>query len=280
VSLPSHRAVRRRAARIWRAARTGLLFSLFGIGAVVVAGVWLPLLSLLDRGRGSDLRAQRVIHSLFSLFVWLGSVLHSWRVSYDGLERLAAGPALIVANHPTLMDVVFLISLLPQADCVVKRAAWKNPALAGMVRAAGYIPNGGGVELVEECSARLQKGRTVVLFPEGSRSPERGLGHIQRGAAHIALQSGCGIIPVVIDCQPPALKKGDAWYALPIQRLEYRIAVGSKVYARDLIGASGAAETAGTAGTGGTEASLVLSARRLSRWFRDYFESRLQHELA
>jgi len=256
--------VRRRAARIWRAARTGLLFSLFGIGAVVVAGVWLPLLSLLDRGRGSDLRAQRVIHSLFALFVWLGSVLHSY-VTY----------ALIAANV-----VVFLISLLPQADCVVKRAAWKNPALAGMVRAAGYIPNGGGVELVEECSARLQKGRTVVLFPEGSRSPERGLGHIQRGAAHIALQSGCGIIPVVIDCQPPALKKGDAWYALPIQRLEYRIAVGSKVYARDLIGASGAAETAGTAGTGGTEASLVLSARRLSRWFRDYFESRLQHELA
>jgi len=262
---PSHRVLRLGAARFGRAARSGLLFSLFGVVAVVVAGTWFPLLSLFDRGRSSELRAQRAIRWLFSIFVWLGSLIGSWRVTYTGLERLGDGPVLIVANHPTLMDVVFLISLLPQADCVVKRAAWKNPALSGMVRAAGYIPNTGGTTLVDECAARLQQGRNVVLFPEGSRSPRHGLGRIQRGAAHIALQSGCGIVPIVIDCQPPALKKGDAWYALPDQRLEYRIAVGSKVYAKDLIDA---------------ETSMVLSARRLSRWFREYFETELQHELA
>jgi 1-acyl-sn-glycerol-3-phosphate acyltransferase len=265
LSLPSHRALRLRAARIGRAARSGLLFSLFGVGAVLIAGLWFPLLSLLSGGRGSELRAQRAIRALFAAFVRLGSAIGSWRVTYSGVERLSHGPVLIVANHPTLMDVVFLISLLPQADCVVKRAAWKNPALSGMVRAAGYIPNTGGMSLIDECAARLQQGRNVVLFPEGSRSPLHGLGPIQRGAAHIALQSGCGIVPVVIDCQPPALKKGDAWYALPDQRLEYRIAVGSKVYAKDLVDA---------------ETSLVLSARHLSRWFREYFETELQHELA
>ena len=73
---------------------------------------------------------------------------------------------------------------------------------------AGYIPNDGGRALVEACDERLQAGRSVILFPEGSRFPERRLRRFQRGAAHLALESDCPITPALIRCEPPALGKG------------------------------------------------------------------------
>jgi hypothetical protein len=64
---------------------------------------------------------------------------------------------------------------MPQADCVVKSAAWKNPALRWVLRAAGYVRNDGGSALVDDCVARGLWSLARV-FPEGTRSPSRRLG--------------------------------------------------------------------------------------------------------
>ena len=101
---------------------TGFLFATFGAGAVVLAGVVIPLTMQLGRKREApDLVAQRIIHRAFQLFVRLGAGLRIFALSASGTERLREGPGLVVANHPTPLDVVFLISCMPQADCIVKR---------------------------------------------------------------------------------------------------------------------------------------------------------------
>ena len=100
---------------------------------------------------------------------------------------------------------------MPQADCVVKAQAWRNPALRGIVSVAGYIPNLDGEEAIRACAERLAAGRWLVVFPEGSRSPVRGLGRFHRGAAHMALEAGVPILPVTVSCEPPALKRGQPW---------------------------------------------------------------------
>ena len=236
---------------------TGFLFATFGAGAVVLAGVVIPLTMRLGRRRAaSDLAAQRIVHRAFQLFVRLGAGLRIFSLSGSGTERLGEGPGLVVANHPTLLDVVFLISCMPQADCIVKREAWRNPFLRGIVTAAGYIPNEGGRALVEACGERLQAGRSVILFPEGSRSPERGLGHFQRGAAHLALETGCPITPVLIRCEPPALGKGRPWYAGPNSRLEFSLVVGEPVRAKELVKG---------------DVPSVIAARQVTAALRDHF---------
>ena len=88
----------------------------------------------------------------------------------EGGERLQRDGLLVLANHPTLIDVVCLISLLPNADCVVKRAVARNPFMRGPVRAAGYISNDDGAGLVDDCVAAVHAGGTLVIFPEGTRS--------------------------------------------------------------------------------------------------------------
>jgi 1-acyl-sn-glycerol-3-phosphate acyltransferase len=263
-------------ARLPRTAAHGLMFALFGVASVLLAGVIIPVTvkilvafkrvtigrsSAADETTAGHNVAQSMIHHLFRAYVWLGTLLGVWRVEATGLERLRAGPVLVIANHPSLLDVVFLLSFIPQGDCVVKGEAWRNPALGGMMRAAGYIPNDVGETTIEQCMERVAAGRTVVLFPEGSRSPDVGLGPMKRGAAHVALRSGCTLLPVTIDLDPPTLKRGQAWYKLPNRKFLYSFAVGEPTVAKDLV-----------------EADLApsLAARRINSWIREYFETRLE----
>ena len=255
--------------RLERGARvigTAFLFASFGLGAVVLGAGLIPLATaFMSRGQARDLRAQRMIHAAFAFYVRMGSVLGLLGLAESGTERLRAKGTLVVANHPSLLDVVYLISRMPQADCVVKAEALRNPALRWIVRMAGYIPNDQGKEVVHACAERLRAGRSVVLFPEGSRSPERGLGRFKRGAAYAALESGCPILPVVIQLEPPALKKGQPWYRLPNQRLKYSLIVGEPVHARDLVDEG---------------LPRAIAARKINAHLRAYFEERLVHGAA
>jgi 1-acyl-sn-glycerol-3-phosphate acyltransferase len=226
VSRPSRSP--RRLARGWRALRTGLAFVTFGVGAMVVAAlVW-----VVARGAPArrEVRAQRIVHRAFRLFAWWMATLGLIRVSWIDAKRLdGAGPRLFVANHPTLIDVVLLLARIPQADCIVKTAARRNPFMRGIVARAGYLANDEGDALVEACAARLAAGRSVVLFPEGTRSPRGGLRRFQRGAAHIALKSGCPIVPTIITCRPPTLLKGQPWHDVPDRRAQYTVRVAEPV---------------------------------------------------
>jgi 1-acyl-sn-glycerol-3-phosphate acyltransferase len=228
--------IRARIAHLLRRLGTGFLFVTFGVGALVIAGIVFPFVAWRsEAGETRERVAQRLIQRSFAFFVRLGTALHLFEVRETGTDRLAHGASLVVANHPTLLDAVFLISHMPQADCIVKSEAWRNPFLRHVVRIAGYIPNGEGPQVVDTCVERLRAGRSVVLFPEGSRSPERGLRPFKRGAAHIALRSDSPITPVYITCLPPALKKGQPWWAVPDRKLVITIDVASPIVARDLL---------------------------------------------
>jgi 1-acyl-sn-glycerol-3-phosphate acyltransferase len=225
----------------WRALRTGLAFFIFGAGALVLAFGVFPLVRLLPGAPDRrQLRAQYLVHLTFRVFVAIMRALGLIRVCGVGTERLGVpGARLVVANHPTLIDVVLLIACMPQADCVVKQAYWRSRIMRRVVAAAGYIPNVDGEDLVRACVTRLAAGRALLLFPEGTRSPRNGLGPFRRGVAHVALRSGCDPIPVVITCDPPTLMKGTKWYDVPDRTAVLRVEVGPPIAIRDVAGDSG-----------------------------------------
>jgi len=256
-----------RASRLERLARiagTGFLFVAFGVGGLLLAGVVIPLAAW-RRGDQRPLVAQRWIQRTLASYLALGTHIRIWEVQAQGAERLREAGQLVIANHPSLLDVVLLLSFMPQADCVVKKSAWSNPMLRSILRIADYIPNDEGQKLVDTCAQRLAAGRSVILFPEGSRSPQRGLRAFQRGAAQVALHAGCPILPVHLGCDPPALKRGQAWYALPPERLTFSVRVDRPAQAKDVIR---------------TDAPRPIAARRLTEWMQSQFESEHQHAIA
>jgi 1-acyl-sn-glycerol-3-phosphate acyltransferase len=261
--LETLRRAPRLASQAARVVGTGLAFGAFGVGGVLLAVTLFPLARRLPgTPQERALRPQRLIRHAFRVFVGLMRGLGLIRVSTRGLERLGEpGPRLVVANHPTLIDVVLLVAHMPQADCVVKREAWSNPFLRVVVDGVGYVPNDAGNALIEACVERLRAGRTLLLFPEGTRSPRGGLGVFHRGAAHIALRARCEILPVVIRCTPPTLGRGEPWYKVPERRVEFDLV------AHDSIGPRGLGDKA-----------PALAARELTASLREFFARELSHQ--
>ncbi|WP_083452190.1 lysophospholipid acyltransferase family protein [Candidatus Burkholderia verschuerenii] len=174
-----------------------------------------------------------VVHRYFHCLVTILRVIGVMRLEVKGkIGRIERG-TLVVANHPTYLDIMVLLALIPSACCVVKRAHWRNPCFWGIVRAAGYVSNAGGTSMVEECMQRLAAGYSVIVFPEGTRSPSRGALHpFGRGFAHVALaaQAERGfrelpVAPVALDCDPPVFTKERRWYHVPPRPFRFEVTV-------------------------------------------------------
>lgn len=211
---------------LWRTVWTGISFLLFGFGALLFGLVYAPILNLVVRNRERRRQhARKLISRLFGGFInFMALFLMNYRVSgLDGSRDLES--MVVVANHPTLIDAVFLLWLFPGADCVVKGSHWRNPLMAFAVRAADYIRNDDNESLLEQSVERLKAGGCLLLFPEGTRTRPGAPTAFRRGAATITLRSGAGIVPVRLDCQPPTLRKGEPWYHVPDHRAEFSVEI-------------------------------------------------------
>lgn len=243
--------------RIWRIGATGLSFAVFGIGGLLLRVLVFPLLNVLVRQPEHRVRAAReIIRRAFRTYVDLMRALGVLRYEITGLEKLERGGLLILANHPTLIDTVFLMAFVKNADCIVKGALWNNPFTGGPVRAAGYISNAGGAELVDDCIASLRRGNNLIVFPEGTRTGADGVITLKRGAANVAVRGARDITPVLIRCDPPTLGKGEKWWRVPPRRVLLRIDVQDDV---------------GIAGFIGDGVSEVLAARQVTEFLQNYF---------
>lgn len=246
----------------WRIVGTAISFAVFGLGGLLLGLLVFPLLRLFVR---DPVRQGRIARALIrrSFAGHIGLMHRLGVLSYElhGLERLDRRGLLVLANHPTLIDVVFLVSLIPQADCVVKARLLANPFTRWPVKATGYICNHSGAGLVEDCIRTVHSGRNLVIFPEGTRTP-RGelLGPLQRGAANIAVRGRTDVTPVLVTCQPRTLAKGEKWYRVPSRRFHVRIEVLPDIPVAPFLDGA---------------ASEALAARHLSESLDHFFKTEL-----
>ena len=226
--------------RPWRVLATGLCFALFGLGSLVLGGLVFPLLRLAVRDRARQvLLARRLIRVLFRLFVGLMRATGVLSVEVRGAERLRGSGQLILANHPTLIDVVLLLALVEQGDCVIKGALGRHPITSGTVRAAGFVFNDdGGEGLLHDCVQSVRTGNNLIIFPEGTRSSPGHPPRLQRGAARVAVHGEVDITPVRIRCVPATLAKGEKWWSVPARRAHIRIDVDEPIAVSPFIAAT------------------------------------------
>jgi 1-acyl-sn-glycerol-3-phosphate acyltransferase len=143
----------------------------------------------------------------------------------ENAERLASPGSVIVANHPCLLDIVFLIAQTPNATCIVKPALAANPFLRIPIRAIGYIYAEHSEALLERCAEELREGGSLIIFPEGTRTTPGEALKFQRGAAAIALHSGATVVPALLSCTPTTLTKREKWYQIPAKKFTLSLRV-------------------------------------------------------
>ena len=234
------RQVKQKANYIWRVAATGFSFASFGLGGVAIGAVIAPMVKL--SSQNLELRTQRtqkVIKHSFKGFAEMMVKLGIMTYEVEGLEKLQhSQQELVIANHPTLIDVVVLIGLMEQANCVVKQALWSNPFTKGPVQNAGYILNAGSEQFIQDCVSKLQQDRaaSLLIFPEGTRTAKgEQLNDFQRGAANIALRAGVPIRPVLITCTPSTLTKNEKWYHIPDRPFHIQVKVLDAIRVEDVL---------------------------------------------
>ncbi len=223
-------AVTYRLDRAWRIFATGYSFVSFGLGGLFIGLFIWPLVTLLSLdSQTRRLRMQRVLQLTFRYFIWQMCQLRLMTLSVENRAALLKPGQLIIANHPTLIDVVVLISLIPHTRCVVKDTLLRNPFTRGPIMSAGYIANSASADLIRESADVLRAGESLVVFPEGTRSTPGVKSRFQRGTANIALDADVPIRPVYIDCNPSTLTKGLPWYSVPERRFDVRFRVADEI---------------------------------------------------
>lgn len=154
------------------------------------------------------------------------------KVYMEGLENIVKDePRIYMANHTSYFDIFALLSTLPvDFKFIVKQELMDLPIFGMAMRRAGYI----GIERKEprkalksmqEAAERIRNGASVLIFPEGTRSEDGRLQSFKPGGFHLALRSGCDIVPLAITGSREIVPKG----SLRIRKGTIRVAVGKEI---------------------------------------------------
>ena len=216
--------------RCMRVVLTALAFTGFYLGATVLSWL-LPTIVKSFRGSPAERRARSraVVRRAFVFFHDYMRVARLIRFDPRRAEvSPPPGPYVLIANHPTLVDVTALMATYPDIVTVVKEPLFRGLSFGGLLRACDHIASdreGGmaGGRVVLDAVERLRAGVPVLIFPEGTRSPEGGLGAFRRGAFEIASRANVPVVPALISCSPPVLAKEAPWYRAPRTPSRYRI---------------------------------------------------------
>jgi 1-acyl-sn-glycerol-3-phosphate acyltransferase len=216
--------------KYWRINATFICFSIFAIGGILLSLIVRPILWVCIRSTSQRNRiGKSCIHYSFRGFVEMMQLLGVIKYTITGLEQFTSSGNLILANHPTLIDVVMLIAFIKNADCVVKGSLLNNPATCGPITMAGYIANDSPSKVIEQAALSLKQGNNVIIFPEGTRTTLNAALKLKRGAANIALTAKADITPVIIKCTPPALSKEQNWYEAANARVTISVSIQNTI---------------------------------------------------
>jgi 1-acyl-sn-glycerol-3-phosphate acyltransferase len=210
-----------------RLSGTVVSFTVFGVAGLIVGLLIFPVMFVFVRDRRyRQITARKIIGRGFGAFFSMMKVFGVLSYDIEGAENIESGQnQLIVANHPTLIDVVILVSLFPQADCVIKEAVTRNPFMRSTVAAANYISNAEPDGLLTSCVQSLGAGGSLLLFPEGTRTASGQPLDFKLGAATVAARANVDILPIAIACSPVFLTKNLPWHYVPVEKPHFTIRV-------------------------------------------------------
>jgi len=137
-----------------------------------------------------------------------------WKVQIIGAENLPDdSPHIIVANHQSFVDILLLFRLRLHYKWVSKIENFRAPLIGWNMSLNRYIPIArgtmkGNLGMMRACEDALRQGNSLMMFPEGTRSPDGTMKPFKDGAFELALRTQSPILPIVITGTAQALSKG------------------------------------------------------------------------
>lgn len=204
--------------------------SLFGAIGLVVCPVCAIALAVFG-DRISATKGRDLIRGLFSFWLRLAIRIGTFQIDFPDAAKLATHRGGIIApNHPSLLDAVLLLATVPNAVCIMRAGLMKSPFLGGAARLARFIGNDEGAALIRDGIERLQRGESLLIFPEGTRSHITAVNSFKKGFALMATKTEAPIQTVFIEREGRYLAKGTSLFAPATLPIRLRIHLGEQIH--------------------------------------------------
>ena len=201
---------------------------LFGI-SILLWSLCAAVLDLLLPRKVSAPLGQHAITLLFNSFLLVMKASGLVKFDLAALDALREERSLIIApNHPSLIDVVLVVSRLPHVVCIMKGEIENNLIFSGGARLAHYIRNNSSLAMIRSAASAVRSGSQLLVFPEGTRTRQGPINPFKGGFALIAKSAGAPVQTVFIESNSPFLGKGWPLLKKPAFPLIYRARLGQR----------------------------------------------------
>lgn len=184
-------------------------FTYFFIGSIIltILGVIFTKLWPFNKERGK-----------YYFHVWISRYTRSMMYIMINLKKRVFNlsnekydqPAVFIANHSSFLDILIMTMLHPKLVLLTNRWVWRSPVFGAVVRMGEYYPVADGAEeSIEPLRDLVNRGYSIVVFPEGTRSTSDKIHRFHKGAFYIAEKLRLDIVPVLLHGVHYNMQKGD-----------------------------------------------------------------------
>jgi 1-acyl-sn-glycerol-3-phosphate acyltransferase len=177
--------------------RSALLVTL-GIAITGFISFWCIIFSILPN-------SENRIHKIANLWAKILLLISNTKVEVIGSENILHGkPQIFMANHQSDFDILIVLGHVPgQFRWIAKKELFNIPIFGAAMKTAGYIEidrnnHEKAMQSMDEAALRIREGKSVMTFPEGTRSHDGEIKPFKQGTFHLALKSGVPIVPISI----------------------------------------------------------------------------------
>lgn len=163
-------------------------FMFFGVGALIVRYLIFPINKLfLRKGENLKLKYSEILQKSWQFFVWILKSLRIIKIQSRDIDKLKnIKNSIIVSTHPSYIDILILMSIIPHSTCFVAERLMDNVFFKGIVKLL-FINEGQSVDKwSEEASGMIDEGFNLIIFPMGIRHRKDEFPKIRRGTALLA----------------------------------------------------------------------------------------------
>ena len=208
---------------LWRLAKTIYAFAFLILSVLVVT----PIAFVLFLGRKREWK-DRWLHGVlykFSNFV-IRRVPGVGFTLDNSIGETFDKPAVIISNHQSHLDLMCLLMLTPKMVVITNEWVWCNPIYGPLIRRAEFVPAAEGVEnYMPQLRSLVERGYSILVFPEGTRSEDCRILRFHKGAFHLAQELGLDIVPVCLHGVGKVLPKRE----LMLRKGHITVTVGKRI---------------------------------------------------
>ncbi len=200
-------------------------FTLFGVGSLLVGFFVFPLIKFFVKGETSRYDCfSKTVHSSWKIFVAFLQLVKVLRLDIEDYEKIKnIKNSLIVSTHPSYIDVLILLALVPKTTCFVAPRLTENKFFKKIVESMFLISGKSLEEICQDTEKMFDNGFNVLIFPSGIRHRKDEQPKIRKGASMVALHSKKNIVPIIMHTDFDFLQIGQPFYDAGTKPVTYSI---------------------------------------------------------